>query len=137
MTTPRGKPQKLAHPAIDHVEEIVRERAAILAILADKRKPSQVAPTTAPVATANPTRKEGPRLTRQLDDYSLFEKSDGSTWGVCGLRLSTDILTFPNREEATASGTALSRAARVSLWYEPTSHRRDGVLVISFRDEKR
>jgi hypothetical protein len=74
-------------------------------------------------------------VTRQIDDYSLFEKTDGTTWGVCGLKLSTDILTFPNRVEATARGTALARAARVSLWYEPTSHRRDAVLVTSFRDE--
>jgi hypothetical protein len=75
-------------------------------------------------------------VTRQLDDYSLFEKPDGSTWGVCGLKLSTDILTFSSREEATARGTALARAARVSLWYEPTSHRRDSVLVASYRAEQ-
>ena len=75
-------------------------------------------------------------MNHQLDDYSVFEKPDGTSWGVCGLRLSTDILTFPDREEATARGTALARAARVSLWYEPTSHRRDAVLVTSFREEK-
>jgi hypothetical protein len=74
-------------------------------------------------------------VTRQMDDYSVYAKSDGATWGVCGLKLSTDILTFDNRVEATAKGTALARAARVSLWYEPTSHRRDGVLVASFRDD--
>ncbi len=75
-------------------------------------------------------------MNHQLDDYSVFEKPDGTSWGVCGLRLSTDILTFPDREEATARGTALARAARVSLWYEPTSHRRDAILVTSFREEK-
>jgi hypothetical protein len=75
-------------------------------------------------------------VTRQLDDYSVFEKAGGTTWGVCGLKLSTDILTFATRTEATARGTALARAARVSLWYEPTSHRRDGVLVVSYREEK-
>jgi hypothetical protein len=75
-------------------------------------------------------------VTRQLDDYSVFRKSDGSTWAVGGLKLSTDILTFSSREEATARGSALARAGRVSLWYEPTSHRRDGVLVVSYREEK-
>ncbi len=74
-------------------------------------------------------------MTRQLDDYSIFKKADQTTWGVCGLRLSTDILTFPSREEATVRGNALARAARVSLWYEPTSHHRDSVLVKSYRDE--
>ncbi len=57
-------------------------------------------------------------------------------WGLCGLKLSTDILTFASREEATVRGNALARAGRVSLWYEPTSHLRDGVLLASFRDEK-
>jgi len=76
------------------------------------------------------------QMNRQIDDYSVFEKPGGTTWGVCGLKLSTDILTFGTRGEATARGTALARAARVSLWYEPTTHRRDGVLVASFRDEK-
>jgi hypothetical protein len=75
-------------------------------------------------------------MTRRLDDYSVFEKPDGTSWGVCGLKLSTDILTFSNRGEATARGTALARAARVSLWFEPTSHYRDSVLVVTFRDEK-
>jgi hypothetical protein len=75
-------------------------------------------------------------VTRQIDDYSLFEKADGATWGVCGLKLSTDILTFSSREEATVRGNALARAARVSLWYQPTSHNRDAILVTSYRDEK-
>jgi hypothetical protein len=75
-------------------------------------------------------------VTRHIDDYSVFEKANGTTWGVCGLKLGPDILTFPTREEATARGNTLARAARVSLWYEPTSHLRDGVLVVSFRDEK-
>ncbi len=75
-------------------------------------------------------------MTRHLDDYSVFEKSDRTTWGVCGLKLSTDILTFPSRAEATARGTALARASRVSLWYEPTSHHRDGVLVVTFREDR-
>ena len=75
-------------------------------------------------------------MTRQIDDYSMFEKPNGTTWGVCGLRLGPDILTFSSREEATTKGHALARTARVSLWYEPTSHLRDGVLVASFRDEK-
>ena len=74
-------------------------------------------------------------MTRHLDDYSVFEKPGGASWGVCGLKLSTDILTFPSRVEATARGTALARASRVSLWYEPTTHHRDGVLVVSFREE--
>jgi hypothetical protein len=74
---------------------------------------------------------------RQIDDYSMFSKSDGATWAVCGLKLSTDTLTFPSRAEAVARGTALARAARVSLWFEPTSHRRDAVLVTSFRDDPR
>ena len=75
-------------------------------------------------------------MTRQLDDYSVFQHPDRTSWGVCGLKLSTDILTFPNREEATTRGTALARAARVSLWYEPTGHRRDGVLVVSYRHDE-
>ena len=76
------------------------------------------------------------KVTRELADFSVFETSDGTTWGVCGLKLGPDILTFHSREEANASGNALARAARVSLWYEPTSHLRDGVLVASFRDDK-
>jgi hypothetical protein len=75
-------------------------------------------------------------VTRQLDDFSVFQHPDRTTWGVCGLKLSTDILTFPNRAEATARGTALARASRVSLWFEPTGHRRDGVLVVSYRHEQ-
>ena len=75
-------------------------------------------------------------MTRQIDDYSVFEKANSTTWGVCGLKLGTTILTFHSREEATASGNALARTSRVSLWYEPTSHLRDGVLVASFRDDK-
>lgn len=75
-------------------------------------------------------------MTRQMDDFSVFEKSDGTNWGVCGLKLGPDILTFHRREEATAKGHALARAARVSLWYEPTSHYCDGVLVTSFRGER-
>jgi hypothetical protein len=74
-------------------------------------------------------------VNRQIDDYSMFAKPGGATWAVCGLRLSTDTLTFPSRAEAVARGTALARSARVSLWYEPTSHRRDAVLVTSFRDD--
>jgi hypothetical protein len=75
-------------------------------------------------------------VNHQIDDYSMFAKPDGATWGVCGLKLSTDILTFSSREEATVRGTALARASRVSLWYEPTTHRRDAVLVTTFREEK-
>ena len=73
-------------------------------------------------------------LRRQMDDYSVFEKPDGATWAVCGLKLGLDILTFPSREEATARGNALARTARVSLWFEPTGHHRDSVLLRSFRD---
>ena len=75
-------------------------------------------------------------VTRRLDDFSVFQHPDRTTWGVCGLKLSTDILTFTNRAEATARGTALARASRVSLWFEPTGHLRDGVLVVSYRHEQ-
>jgi hypothetical protein len=71
-----------------------------------------------------------------MADFSMFETADGTAWGVYGIKLGTAVLTFPSRQEANASGNALARAARVSLWYEPTSHHRDGVLVTSFRDGK-
>ena len=127
MTTPRKKAHRnMAHHTIDHVEELERERTAILAILANSRRPSRA-------ASANHGTVE--HVNHHLDDYSMFAKPDGASWGVCGLKLSTDILTFSSREEATARGTALARAGRVSLWYEPTSHRRDSILVASFRDD--
>ena len=80
-----------------------------------------------------PAKKE---MTRGMDDYSVCDTSDGTAWCVCGIRLGTTTLEFPSRQEANARGNELARAARVSLWYEPTSHRRDAVLVVSFRDEK-
>jgi hypothetical protein len=166
MTTARRTRRRHPAPvAIDHLAELNRVKAAIEAVRATSHKPSRAARATAPVATANTIKKgigHRPRavvsrrtkapahvsaalaanearhkqMNRQIDDYSVFEKPGGTTWGLCGLKLSTDILTFPSRGEATTRGTALARAARVSLWYEPTSHLRDGLLVASFRDEK-
>jgi hypothetical protein len=74
---------------------------------------------------------------RQMSDYSVFRTPDRTAWGVCGLKLGTTILKFPSREEATAEGRGLARSARVSLWYEPTSHHEDAILVASFRDDHR
>jgi hypothetical protein len=165
-TVRRPRHRHPAHVAIDHRAELDRVKAAMEAVRANSRKPSRAEPATDPVAIAGTVTKgtgsrptavasrrtkapphvtaalaandeRQPKVNRQIDDYSVFEKPGGTTWGVCGLKLSTDILTFPNRGEATARGTALARQARVSLWYEPTSHRCDGLLVASFRDEKR
>jgi hypothetical protein len=75
-------------------------------------------------------------MTREMDDYSICRIPNGTDWGVYGMKLGTTTLTFPSREEATARGKGLARAARVSVWYEPTCHHRDAVLVSSFRDEQ-
>ena len=44
-------------------------------------------------------------MTRQMDDFSVFEKSDGTNWGVCGLKLGLDDPDVPQPRRGHRQGT--------------------------------